>query len=151
MHAHSLPLRILLLIYKTSCYPIMTPSPFPVSANSSMYAHYVFNTLDQKRTGIVSFEVRRSGWPFNQHRDWFHLDTTTEWLVYEWVNMVGWRYRKWFAVQLDKVTYLLCNELSPQSGQRDSLGNYITNCSHLRGRDGACGWMMEETTIKLIH
>lgn len=23
-----------------------------------MYAHYVFNTLDQSRSGIVSFEVR---------------------------------------------------------------------------------------------
>lgn len=30
-------------------------------ANSGMYAHYVFNTLDQSRSGIVSFEVRRIG------------------------------------------------------------------------------------------
>ena len=28
-----------------------------ISANSGLYAHYVFNTLDPNRTGIVSFEV----------------------------------------------------------------------------------------------
>lgn len=28
-----------------------------VAANSGMYAHYVFNTLDQSRRGVVSFEV----------------------------------------------------------------------------------------------
>lgn len=27
------------------------------SANTGLYAHYVFNTLDQDRSGIVSFEV----------------------------------------------------------------------------------------------
>ncbi|XP_055709078.1 Kv channel-interacting protein 4 isoform X4 [Phlebotomus papatasi] len=29
---------------------------FPQAANSGQYAHYVFNTLDQDRSGIVSFE-----------------------------------------------------------------------------------------------
>lgn len=28
------------------------------TANTGLYAHYVFNTLDSDRSGIVSFEVR---------------------------------------------------------------------------------------------
>lgn len=31
------------------------------SANTGLYAHYVFNTLDQDRSGIVSFEVSGNG------------------------------------------------------------------------------------------
>ncbi|KAL1122897.1 hypothetical protein AAG570_003222 [Ranatra chinensis] len=30
---------------------------FPQGANTGQYAHYVFNTLDQDHTGILSFEV----------------------------------------------------------------------------------------------
>ncbi|CAH0553247.1 unnamed protein product [Brassicogethes aeneus] len=29
---------------------------FPQGANSSQYAHYVFNTLDQDHSGLISFE-----------------------------------------------------------------------------------------------
>lgn len=33
---------------------------FNFSANTSQYAHYVFNTLDQDHSGILSFEVSTS-------------------------------------------------------------------------------------------
>lgn len=40
--------------------------------------------------------------------------------------LVGWAIPEMIQVQLDKVTYLLCNELLLQSGQRErvSLGCY---------------------------
>lgn len=31
---------------------------FYVPANTAQYAHFVFNTLDQDRSGLLSFEVR---------------------------------------------------------------------------------------------
>ncbi|KAF7279620.1 hypothetical protein GWI33_007014 [Rhynchophorus ferrugineus] len=31
---------------------------FPQGANSSQYAHYVFNTLDQDHSGLISFEIQ---------------------------------------------------------------------------------------------
>lgn len=31
---------------------------FLFPANTAQYAHYVFNTLDQDRSGLLSFEVR---------------------------------------------------------------------------------------------
>ena len=48
-----------------------------VSANTSQYAHYVFNTLDQDRSGLLSFEVSlpkfevilfvKTGWEYIPH------------------------------------------------------------------------------------
>ncbi|XP_046658322.1 uncharacterized protein LOC124352731 isoform X2 [Homalodisca vitripennis] len=35
---------------------------FPKGANTSQYAHYVFNSLDQDRSGLLSFEVRFCPW-----------------------------------------------------------------------------------------
>lgn len=32
-------------------------TPFLLAANTGLYAHYVFNTLDRDHTGILSFEV----------------------------------------------------------------------------------------------
>lgn len=33
--------------------------PFFLTANTGLYAHYVFNTLDKDHTGILSFEVSK--------------------------------------------------------------------------------------------
>lgn len=42
-------------------------SLFSITANSSHYAHYVFNTLDQGGNGILSFEVN-TDWSFHSFK-----------------------------------------------------------------------------------
>ncbi|GAB0094086.1 Kv channel-interacting protein 4 isoform X1 [Sergentomyia squamirostris] len=43
-------------VVREDTFKVIYSQFFPQGANSGQYAHYVFNTLDQDRTGIVSFE-----------------------------------------------------------------------------------------------
>ncbi|XP_059613693.1 Kv channel-interacting protein 4-like [Phlebotomus argentipes] len=43
-------------VVREDTFKVIYSQFFPQGANSGQYAHYVFNTLDQDRSGIVSFE-----------------------------------------------------------------------------------------------
>ncbi|XP_037028135.1 Kv channel-interacting protein 1 isoform X2 [Bradysia coprophila] len=43
-------------VVKEDTFKLIYSQFFPQGANTGLYAHYVFNTLDQDRSGIVSFE-----------------------------------------------------------------------------------------------
>ncbi|KAH8273264.1 hypothetical protein KR018_001043 [Drosophila ironensis] len=43
-------------VVKEDTFKVIYSQFFPQGANPTLYAHYVFNTLDQDRSGIVSFE-----------------------------------------------------------------------------------------------
>ncbi|XP_018565548.1 Kv channel-interacting protein 4-like [Anoplophora glabripennis] len=43
-------------VVKEETFKMIYAQFFPQGANTSQYAHYVFNTLDQDRSGLISFE-----------------------------------------------------------------------------------------------
>lgn len=47
-------------------------------ANTGLYAHYLFNSLDSDRSGIVSFEVSRFTWLYRLLKLLFWLGLSTQ-------------------------------------------------------------------------
>ncbi|XP_037931612.1 uncharacterized protein LOC119666405 [Teleopsis dalmanni] len=46
-------------VVKEDTFKVIYSQFFPQGANPTLYAHYVFNTLDQHHSGIVSFELKQ--------------------------------------------------------------------------------------------